>query len=235
VKQEFGLLTLSGITEHDCPDCGGHLHLIGTEPDGSFLFRCLEHRKVPAQNHVDRYTSEAQAPPHHFDYYSLHRRGGPVVRYGDKPVPGGKMDPEQRLWILDLACGAFLIRPEDTDYLVVQSGTDWCHSIQVLFHDGVVLAEVNPRNWDTCTVCKNRVLTHTAVDALRQFGFTGGKPKSNFARDGLAASSPSLARLIERLFMIAYHESPDVAVGVRFRHADLAAKFADRAGMLRAG
>ena len=231
MKQELGISTVSDLMARDCPECGSHLHLIGTEPDNSILFRCLEHCKVPARDHIDRYSRDADAPPHHFDYYSLPHQGGPLVRYGNKPVPGGTMDPEQRLWILDLACRAFVSRPENTDYLVVQSGTDWCHSIQVVFHDGVVQTEVNPRHWDTCAVCMNRVLMPTAVDVLRQLGFTGGERKTNFARDGLAASSPGLAGLIERLFLVAYDEPPDFAVGVRFRHSDLAEWFACRVGI----
>ena len=234
VKQELRISTVSDLVAQDCPECESRLHLIGTEPDNSLVFRCQEYRKVPARDHVDRYTGDADAPLHHFDYYSLPHQGGPLERYGNKPVPGGKMDPEQRLWILDLACRAFVARPENTDYLVVKSGTDWCHSIQLLYQNGVVQAEVNPRHWDTCTVCMNRVLEPTAVDALRQLGFTGGEPKSNFALDGLAASPSELARFIEQLFLVAYDEPADFAVGVRFRHADLAEWFGCRVGILQA-
>ncbi len=157
-----------------CPVCGRPLYQIGIEPSGGPLFVCWDHQKQGVLDHIDRYSGLSHPPPHHFDYFTISTLGE-LIKYGDgSRLPGGNMDPEERLWVLDLTCAAFLSQPEDTDYVVVQSGTDWCHSIQVLFHGGLVGVEVNPRHWDPCTVCLNEPLPPMAVGALRRLGFSRG-------------------------------------------------------------
>jgi hypothetical protein len=212
------------MTWPTCPECGSSLHVIGTQPDGRILYRCLGHCRVPEPTHVDRYTPYAN-PPHHFDYYSHAQAEHLLLGYRVDPIPSGTMDPEQRLWILELGCIAFLASPEETDYLVVQSGTDWCHGIQLLFHDGVVLVEVSPRHWDPCARCRNQPLPPAALDELHRLGFHGGGPGTNLGLDGLWPNPAVLARFIERLFVVAYQEPPDFAVGLRFRHGDIAEAF----------
>jgi hypothetical protein len=199
--------------------------VIGIEPSGGPLFVCSNHQKQGVLDHIDRYSGLSHPPPHHFDYFTISTLGE-LIKYGDSSgLPGGTMDPEERLWVLDLACAAFLSLPEDTDYLVLQSGTDWCHSINFFFHGGVVGVELNPRHWDPCTVCRNEPLPPIAVGALERLGFSGGELGTNFSLDGLPPRATDLAWFVERLFRAAYNEQPYFAVGVRFRHGDVAQAF----------
>jgi len=225
-------VSMMQIVATACPDCGSFLHLIGTEPNGRLLWRCLEHQRVPNPGHIDLYTNITDPPPHHFDYYSTPVLGdGPLVRYGkdgagnDTVVPGGMMNPEQRRWLLDVACWSFLRNPEDTDYLVLQSGTDWCQGIDLMFVGGEVQVEVKPRHWEPCLRCHNASIPPGAIGSLRQLGFEHGEPGTNFTCPGLSPVGPALARLTEQLFVVAYEEPADLAIGARFRHGDVAQLF----------
>jgi hypothetical protein len=211
----------------ECPVCEAPIHVIGAEPDGRPLYRCLDHSAASPDDHIDIYSRMENPPPHHFEYFSIRRGGGRPVRQLDRPVPGGTMDPEQRLWVIEIACREFLRRPDDTDYLVIKSGTDWCHTVQFLYCDGDIEVQVNPRHWGGCEGCRNRPLPPEAIGALRAMGFVDGEPGTNFRLDALKPDPVRLSRLAEQLFLAVYGERADFAAGVRFRHGDVAEHFFD--------
>jgi hypothetical protein len=135
------------------------------------------------------------------------------------------MEPRLRLHYLEVACATFLKNPVETDYLVIQSGNDWCEGVQFMVRDGAILADVNTRQWDPCEVCHNQPLEADAVSALERMGFIGGAPRRNFRRIGLRPVHRELAFLADELFRTAYGEPPNFAVGLRFRHGDVAEAF----------
>ena len=128
-------------------------------------------------------------------------------------TPVYRMDPEERLWVLETAVRFFLVGPEDGDFLVVQSMSLPCNYAQLRHNDTTLWAEVCSREWN-CAYCGNRPLSEEAEIHLSELGFVGGGPGRNFEARALPRRPLELARALERVLVTAYGEPMDFGVAV---------------------
>ena len=176
-------LLLTPETLMPCPECGTTCP-VGVRAAGTLVIDCPKH-------------------------------GAVVVTRTIQPRMIGidRMDPEERLWVLETAIRSFLISPADEDFLVVQSMTLQCNYAQLRFNEGTLWGEVSSRQWD-CVYCGNRPLDEEQEIFLNELGFVGGGSHRNFERRALPVHPRDLALLLERALVAAFNERPDFAIAI---------------------
>jgi len=123
------------------------------------------------------------------------------------------MDPEERLWVLETAVRLFLVKPEDGDFLVVQSMTLPCNYVQLRYDATTLWAEVCSRQWD-CPHCGNRPLPEIGEIRLSERGFTGGGHHRNYESKALPRRPGQIAHLLDTLLVAAFDEPMDFAIAI---------------------
>jgi hypothetical protein len=123
------------------------------------------------------------------------------------------MDPEERLWVLETAIRFFMVKPEDEDFLVVQSMSLPCNYAQLRYNESTLWGEVCSRQWD-CPYCGNRPLSEENEICLSELSFVGGGDHRNFESRSLPRRPAELARLMERALMAAFDEPKDFAIAI---------------------
>jgi len=166
-----------------CPACGTTCQ-VGVRTGGTLVINCPEHGVAI----VSRAAGRAQIAP-------------------------DKMDPEERLWVIETAVRFFVISPEDEDFLIVQSMSLPCNYVQLRYNEGQLWAEVSSRLWN-CPYCGNRPLTEESEIHLSELGFVGGGLLRNFECHLLPGRAHEIAALLERLLVLAYDEPADFAVAI---------------------
>jgi hypothetical protein len=124
-----------------------------------------------------------------------------------------RMDPEERLWVLETAVRFFLVSPENDDFLVVQSMSLPCNYVQLRHNDTTLWAEVCSRQWN-CPYCGDRPLSEETEIHLSELGFAGGGRERNFESHSLPGRPLELARELEHLLLLAYDEPIDFGIAV---------------------
>jgi hypothetical protein len=147
-----------------------------------------------------------------------------VSATGQHPQAGsGRMNPEERLWLIEGALTRFLVDPDAEDFMVLQSSSLPCNYMQFRHNRSSeaseLWAEVCSREWD-CQVCGNPGLDERAKAALGFLGFEGGGHFVNPEIHHLRPNPLDLAVLADGAMRSAFAEAIDYEVGVYFKRAD---------------
>ena len=123
------------------------------------------------------------------------------------------MDPEERLWFLEMAVTAYLADPTDNGDLAFADLSNAHQYVWLLHRKGAVHMEVGAREFSV-----QHPLAARAVSRLHELEFERRSIDSDFARDGLAANPAELSWLVEQLFLGAYEVRPDFVVKASFKN-----------------
>jgi hypothetical protein len=121
------------------------------------------------------------------------------------------MDPEERLWFLELAVAVYVSESPRKGTLAVVDANDSHQYVWLAQRNGTVTAEVGARERYAL-----RPLSPAAVTRLGQLGFERSAFTDAFVRHGLVSDPVILSRLVERLFLVAYDLPGNFVVRVGF-------------------
>jgi hypothetical protein len=131
----------------------------------------------------------------------------------------GRMNPEERFWLIDQALKRFLVDPDRGDFMVLQSSTLPCNYVQFRHNYGELWSEVCSREWD-CKYCGNRPLSAAARASIGELGYLDGGEFGNYEARRLCGPTNELALLADNAMMRAFDEPFDYELGVYFKRAD---------------
>jgi hypothetical protein len=121
------------------------------------------------------------------------------------------MDPEERLWFLELAVAVYVSESSRKGSLAVVDANDGHQYVWLAQQNGTVMVEVGARERYA-----SRPLSAAAVARLGQMGFERSPYTDAFVRYGLVADPVILSRVVERLFFVAYDLPGNFVVRVGF-------------------
>ena len=131
-----------------------------------------------------------------------------VAGIGRDDVAVGRMNPEERLWLIEQATAIFLADPSNDDFMTIQTSTLPCNYVQLRMKGGELWGEVCSRQWD-CRYCGNRPLDRGQEDGIAHLGFVDGGPHRNYEVEELPQDATVLARTLERALVTAFDEPVD--------------------------